>query len=113
MPCIIERCGGIFRDPVGKQQVSSKIRISGRSCTTCTKHVLPYETTQTEYMRIMGENPSTFTGDDLPVENISWLEAIRYANVKSTDQWKLGGLYEDHRTYGKPEPERFDRHPGR
>ena len=45
----------------------------------------PYETTQEEYKRLMGENPSTFTGDDLPVENISWLEAIRYANAKSTD----------------------------
>ena len=45
----------------------------------------PYETTQKEYMRLMGENPSTFTGDDLPVENISWLEAVRYANAKSTD----------------------------
>lgn len=45
----------------------------------------PYETTQKEYMRIMGENPSTFTGEDLPVENISWLEAVRYANAKSTD----------------------------
>lgn len=33
----------------------------------------------------MGENPSTFTGDDLPVENISWLGAVRYANAKSTD----------------------------
>ena len=45
----------------------------------------PYETTQKEYMRLMGENPSTFTGDNLPVENISWLDAIRYANAKSTD----------------------------
>ena len=45
----------------------------------------PYETTQKEYMRITGENLSTFTGDDLPVENISWLEAVRYANAKSTD----------------------------
>ena len=48
----------------------------------------PYETTQKEYLRLMGENPSTFTGDDLPVENISWLDAIRYANAKSTE----GGL---------------------
>ena len=45
----------------------------------------PYETTQKEYMRLMGDNPSTFTGDDLPVENVSWLEAIRYANAKSTE----------------------------
>ena len=45
----------------------------------------PYETTQGDYTRLVGENPSTFTGADLPVENISWLEAIRYANAKSTD----------------------------
>ena len=45
----------------------------------------PYETTQGEYASLMGENPSTFAGDDLPVENISWLDAVRYANAKSAD----------------------------
>ncbi len=45
----------------------------------------PYETTQREYHRLTGENPSAFTGDDLPVETISWLDAVRYANAKSTD----------------------------
>ena len=44
-----------------------------------------HETTQGEYTRLMGENPSVFAGDTLPVENISWLDAIRYANAKSTD----------------------------
>ena len=34
----------------------------------------------------MKENPSTFAGEDLPVENISWLDAIRYANAKSADK---------------------------
>ena len=45
--------------------------------------IAPYETTQAEYERVMGENPSTFSGDNLPVENISWLDAVRYANAKS------------------------------
>ena len=45
----------------------------------------PYETTQAEYARLMAENPSAFTGDDLPVENISWLDAVRFANAKSAD----------------------------
>lgn len=43
------------------------------------------ETTQSEYIRVMGENPSTFAGEDLPVENISWADAVRYANAKSAD----------------------------
>ena len=42
-----------------------------------------YELTQAEYQEIMGENPSTFSGDDLPVENVSWLDAIRYCNARS------------------------------
>lgn len=42
-----------------------------------------YELTQAEYREIMGENPSSFSGDELPVENISWLDAIRYCNARS------------------------------
>ena len=42
-----------------------------------------YELTQAEYQEIMGENPSNFSGDDLPVENITWLDAIRYCNARS------------------------------
>ena len=42
-----------------------------------------YELTQKEYADVMGENPSNFSGDDLPVENVSWLEAIAYCNARS------------------------------
>ena len=45
----------------------------------------PYETTQKEYERLMGLNPSTFSGTGLPVENISWLDAILFSNAKSLD----------------------------
>ena len=48
-------------------------------------YIDPYETTQEEYERIMGNNPSTFTGEKLPVENISWLDAVNFANAKSID----------------------------
>lgn len=42
-----------------------------------------YELTQAEYRDVTGENPSSFMGDDLPVENISWLDAIYYCNARS------------------------------
>lgn len=42
-----------------------------------------YELTQAEYQEIVGENPSSFSGDDLPVENVSWLDAVRYCNARS------------------------------
>ncbi len=42
-----------------------------------------YELTQAEYQEITGENPSSFSGEDLPVENISWLDAVKYCNARS------------------------------
>jgi len=48
-------------------------------------YIDPYETTQEEYEHLMGSNPSTFTGEKLPVENISWLDAVNFANAKSID----------------------------
>lgn len=40
----------------------------------------PYEVTQKDYREIMGNNPSHFSGDNLPVENVSWFDAINYCN---------------------------------
>lgn len=42
-----------------------------------------YEVTQAEYAEVMGSNPSSFLGDTLPVETLSWLDAIRYCNARS------------------------------
>ena len=46
-------------------------------------YIDPYETTQAEWQDVMGSDPSTFTGEKLPVENISWLDAVQFANAKS------------------------------
>lgn len=40
----------------------------------------PYEVTQEEYEVVMGENPSFFSGENLPVENVTWYNAITYCN---------------------------------
>ena len=41
------------------------------------------EVTQREYQAVMGKNPSFFQEDNLPVEKISWYEAIEYCNKRS------------------------------
>ena len=41
------------------------------------------ETTQDEYERVMGKNPSHFKGKDLPVEDVTWFDAIKYCNARS------------------------------
>jgi len=56
-----------------------------REVTLSPFYIDPYETTQKDYERLMGESPGSFTGEDLPVESISWLDAVRYANARSAD----------------------------
>lgn len=58
---------------------------SQHEVTVSSFYIDPYETTQEEYERLMGNNPSTFTGEKLPVENFSWLDAVNFANAKSID----------------------------
>ena len=48
--------------------------------TVSSFYVDPYEVRQSDYERIMGENPSYFSGGDLPVENVTWYEAVEYCN---------------------------------
>jgi formylglycine-generating enzyme required for sulfatase activity len=51
--------------------------------TVSTFYMSPYEVTQTEWRATMGYNTSYYIGDNLPVEQVSWDEAIRYCNKRS------------------------------
>lgn len=43
----------------------------------------PCEVLQADYQAIMGTNPSMHKGDSLPVENVSWEDAVKYCNALS------------------------------
>lgn len=51
--------------------------------TVSNFYMSQYEVTQAEYAEVMNDNPSSFSGDNLPVENISWLDAVAYCNARS------------------------------
>lgn len=42
-----------------------------------------YEVSQAEWRRVMGDNPSTFAGDDLPVETVSWSACAEFCSTVS------------------------------
>ncbi len=52
-----------------------------------------YPVTQSLYREIMGKNPSDFEGEDKPVENVSWFDAVKFCNYLSKE-YKLEPAYE-------------------
>ena len=47
-----------------------------------------YEITQIQYQAVMGNNPSYFIGDNLPVERVYWYNAVAFCNALSLQEGK-------------------------
>lgn len=54
-----------------------------------------YEVTQSQYQKVMGENPSKLKGESLPVETISWEDAMEFCKRLSevTEENAAGRTY--------------------
>jgi formylglycine-generating enzyme len=55
----------------------------GKGVTVADFHIGKYDVTQKEWTQVMGSNPSKFKGDDLPVEMVTWYDAVEYCNKRS------------------------------
>ena len=56
-----------------EDEVQHEVTISAFWCD-------PYEVRQDDYERVTGVNPSHNRGKDLPVENVTWYDAVEYCN---------------------------------
>jgi len=60
-----------------------------------------HETTQAEYEAVMGSNPSNWRGLNLPVEQVSWNDAVTYCQ-KLTERERAGGRITAQQAYRLP-----------
>jgi len=82
---------GMILVPVGPFTMGSPTSEPGRGSgeiqhqVTLTKsfYMSDHEVTQSEWRSVMGTSPSSFTGDNLPVESVGWLDCIDYCNRRS------------------------------
>jgi formylglycine-generating enzyme required for sulfatase activity len=76
--------GGTFRNPKSSYYVSAGPSPKSRSISSVADfYIAKHEVTQKEWIEVMGSNPSRFTGDNLPVEQVSWYDCIEYCNRRS------------------------------
>lgn len=60
----------------GADETSHKVTVN-------SFYASPYEVTQRDYKAVMGKNPSRHKGNNKPVSNVTWYDAIRYCNKLS------------------------------
>lgn len=53
-----------------------------------------HEVTQAEYQTVRGVNPSLWMGDDMPVEQVSWDDAVAYCEQRTQQERDAGRLLE-------------------
>jgi sulfatase modifying factor 1 len=62
---------------------NTKSNLYGKHASVADFYIGQHEVTQKEWIAVMGNNPSKFKGDNLPVETISWYDCVEYCNQRS------------------------------
>ncbi|MCX6620429.1 MAG: SUMF1/EgtB/PvdO family nonheme iron enzyme, partial [Acidobacteria bacterium] len=78
--------GEMVRIPAGHFEVTDAITTLKVRVAVSEFLLGATEVTQSEYQQITGANPSVYKGPERPVENVSWWDAIRYANLLSAKE---------------------------
>ena len=78
--------GGTFEMGSPESEMQRESDETQHEVTVSDFYIGRYEVTQSEYEQVMGENPSNFEGENLPVENITWYDAIEYCNRLSQQE---------------------------
>ena len=67
--------GGTFKN--------TKSNYYGKHVTVSSFYIDKYLVTQKEWVDVMGGDPSTYKGDRMPVEMVSWYDCVEYCNSRS------------------------------
>jgi formylglycine-generating enzyme len=81
--------------PPGEVTLSDRRTQRSWSVELAPFQLAAFPVTQAQYAAITGQRPSTAHGDQLPVENISWYDAVRFCNALS-DREHLAPAYHFH-----------------
>ena len=88
--------GGTFPMGSGPNETGRRNDETRHQVTLDSFYIGKYEVTQREFNEVMETNPGSFLGLDLPVEMVSWFDAVEYCNWRSLKE----GLRPAYRGYG-------------
>jgi len=95
LPPVVNSVGMAFKlIPAGTFQLGEGDESHGVTLTR-PYYLGVYEVTQDEYQRVMGTNPSNFKGAKLPVEQVSWDDAVSFCKKLSDlpEERQAGRVY--------------------
>ena len=83
---------GMVKLPPGTFVMGSGVHVPHLVTLTTPFWLSPTEVSQSQFQSIMGANPSFFANPGLPVERVSWNDAVTYCALLTAQQSSLGAV---------------------